>query len=219
MRMRGNACAAFIRKWRRKATPTLRTPALPRRRGRERPWRHGPTTHTPRSGSARNTRIYPRDLGSENACMHAAAAAYLYINRLSRCPRARARARAGSSGSEMKPAKSCVSWHGSASARINEYVQACIAIINLPLLEPLPFLTLPYVYAYRPTCHGCRRGRAVVDRSAPWVASLVIIAQRPAAARSAAHRRILVAHLPKCIEPALDDARKDVGGVEESVAC
>ena len=36
--------------------------------GRERPWRHGPTTHTPRSGSARNTRIYPRDLGSENAC-------------------------------------------------------------------------------------------------------------------------------------------------------
>ena len=25
--------------------------------------------HTPRSGSARNTRIYPRDLGSENACM------------------------------------------------------------------------------------------------------------------------------------------------------
>ncbi len=75
---RGNA--AFIRKWlengvpmaraqRRKATSTLRTPALPRRRGRERPWRHGPTTHTPRSGSARDTRIYPRDLGHENACM------------------------------------------------------------------------------------------------------------------------------------------------------
>ena len=49
---------------RRRAAPTLGTPVPPRWRGRERPWRHGPTTHTPRSGSARNTcaRIYPRDL-------------------------------------------------------------------------------------------------------------------------------------------------------------
>ena len=54
---RGNA--AFIRKWLDNCVPKSAaaqgdldaedTAALPRRRGRERPWRHGPTTHTPRS--------------------------------------------------------------------------------------------------------------------------------------------------------------------------
>ena len=73
---RGNA--AFIRKWldncvprgaaaQAWAAPTLGAPAPPRRRGRERPWRHGHTTHTPCSECAptarmRNTYIYHRDL-------------------------------------------------------------------------------------------------------------------------------------------------------------
>ncbi len=72
---RGNA--AFIRKWLDNCVPKSAAAqgdldpedaaALPRWRGRKRPWRQGPTTHTPRSGSARNARIYPRDLGHENA--------------------------------------------------------------------------------------------------------------------------------------------------------
>ena len=47
----------------RRATSTLGTPAPPRR-GRERPWRHGPTTHTPRSGSVRMRNRYPKAIAS-----------------------------------------------------------------------------------------------------------------------------------------------------------